>query len=213
MELKKITTFTLAFFSCLLIGYGILYISMSENLVDSASKSIKEKALKSQVAMSQSLFKQIKKEAKDKSKNLIKSEVLLTKSQYKEKMERLMSQLSLEQEEVAKRIDLLEFEHQDLINLARRSKIKIKPIELISPSMRYYLGNYLDISSTRMNDEDLKSLKLSAEDWSYIRSFVKSKDFKALLSENRLSQNLVNPHRLKLTYQTNDNIKNRRNSF
>lgn len=214
MELKKIYPFFISIIACVLFGWGVIYISLSGKADEIVESSVKERALKAQVALSKSLFKEIK----SKQSNIKKEQsdqALLTESEYRLKYEKLIEQLSLSQNEIAKKIDLIELEHQNLINLARQSRIKISAVESLSPSMAFYLSSYLDIDIERLSDDDLNKIKMSSEHWNYIRTFLNSNDFKILLSKNRVDQHLINPERLKLTYQSNDNIreKNRLNQL
>ncbi len=214
MELKKIYPFFISIIACVLFGWGVIYISLSGKADEIVESSVKERALKAQVALSKSLFKEIKSKHSNNKKEQ-SDQALLTESEYRLKYEKLIEQLSLSQNEIAKKIDLIELEHQNLINLARQSGIKISAVESLSPSMAFYLSSYLDIDIERLSDDDLNKIKMSSEHWNYIRTFLKSNDFKILLSKNRVDQHLINPERLKLTYQSNDNIreKNRLNQL
>lgn len=214
MELKKIYPFFISIIACVLFGWGVIYISLSGKADEIVESSVKERALKAQVALSKSLFKEIKSKHSNNKKEQ-SDQALLTESEYRLKYEKLIEQLSLSQNEIAKKIDLIELEHQNLINLARQSGIKISAVESLSPSMAFYLSSYLDIDIERLSDDDLNKIKMSSEHWNYIRTFLNSNDFKILLSKNRVDQHLINPERLKLTYQSNDNIreKNRLNQL
>ena len=206
MEIKKSYPFIISITGCLIFGWGVLYVSLSEKTDEIVESSVKERALKAQVAMSNSLFKEIKSQQNTDDKKQ-RNQSLLSESEFRSKYENLIEQLSLSQNEIAEKIDLIELEHQNLINLARQSGIKISAVESLSPSMAFYLSNYLDIDIERLSEDDLNKIEMSSEHWNYIRTFLNSNDFKILLSKNRINQNLINPERLKLTYQSNDNIR------
>ena len=59
MELKKIYPFFISIIACVLFGWGVIYISLSGKADEIVESSVKERALKAQVALSKSLFKEI----------------------------------------------------------------------------------------------------------------------------------------------------------
>lgn len=102
--------------------------------------------------------------------------------------------------EIGNSIELLEKEHEILLQNMRREGIKIDPVTNLRPRLAIAITYHLNLSLGELTLQDLDSLELSSREWYIIKTFSESKDFVLMLKRNSLTNDFVQLDNLKQYY-------------
>jgi hypothetical protein len=135
---------------------------------------------------------QVKKDTINKEKKLLKSP-LLKESYYKN--------FSLGATELGKSLELLENEHEILLQNMRKEGVKIDAVTSLKPRLNIAITLYLGLSLGELTSDDVQKLKLSNREWYVLKTFSESKDFAIMLKRDSLTSEFLQIENLTNYYQ------------
>lgn len=193
---NKVLVFGVLSVASSLVGYLASQDSHTPSTRLSEFSTVKEakKATITNDFMSPSVLfaSQVKESSKQKDKTLLKSH-LLKESYYKN--------YTLGAAEVGKSLELLENEHELLLQNMRKEGVKIDVVTSLKPRLNIAITLYLGLTLGELTSDDVQSLKLSNRDWYVLKTFSESKDFALMLKRNSLTSEFLQIDNLTNYYQ------------
>lgn len=93
--------------------------------------------------------------------------------------------------EIGDNLELLEKEHEVLLQNMRKEGFKIDRITNLKPRLAIAITYHLNLPLGELTEQDLDTLKLSNREWYIIKTFSESKDFALMLKRNSLTSDFI----------------------